>query len=98
MTVTKQSKAQALTFSQELRIAVHLVWQQIGQDCYSCAEECGESIDNGGAVEACIDAGRLHPDAGFVRGDAAHKELRAMIDAHGYHAVHKALCKAIRLA
>mgnify|MGYP003382518353 CR=1 FL=1 len=78
---------------------INQVWQQIGMDCEQCAAECGESIDNETAVEASMDADRLLPSMGFVRDDgAAHRELRELIDAHGYDAVHRTLCRHLRLA
>lgn len=38
---------------------IYAVWNTIGNDVMNCAEECGESVSNGEAIESCIDADRL---------------------------------------
>jgi len=81
------------TPSPDLLQAINMVWQQIGSD-YEALGEC----DNASAIEVSVDADRLHPSAGFVHKPGPNAEFRAAIDRIGYHAVHKTLCRSLRLA
>ena len=89
----KAELASTLNPSPELLRAIYAVWQQIGYDCEAACEG-----DNECAVEQCIDADRLHPSMSFVHDEgAAHRELRTLINTHGYGTVLKALSRALRL-
>lgn len=44
---------------QTLLDTINSVWQYIGDDLISCAEEMGHHVDNEEAIECCLDADRL---------------------------------------
>lgn len=82
----------------ELRQAVVSVWQAIGPDCYANAEATGEPISNGGAVESCVDGGRLAPEAGFIDSPIPHSQYKALVARYGYGDVFAAICAEVHIA
>lgn len=83
-----------MAFSKELIRAVNNVWAQIGNDVEQCAAECGETVTHDECVESCVDADRLS-SMGGVNGQAADKEFRGYVQAHGYTKALNDLCKQI---
>ena len=73
--------------------AIQSVWQIIGSDCISCAQENGEEMTNAAAIETCIDADRLTTN-GFKSAD---DEICVLIQKNGYPTVMKALLRIIKL-
>lgn len=72
---------------------IRYVWQMIGHDSLSAAEQAGEELDNEAAIEGCIDADRL---AGY-----GHQQAQRLIDAavmkFGYSKVMEELKNRITL-
>lgn len=91
------AKKAPVVISQTLISAIWATWNEIGSDCMACSQECGEEINNEGAIEACIDADRLSMH-GDEQGKSADAELDALLKEHKYDAVMKALKKQIQLA
>lgn len=79
----------------KLRGPINKVWNYIGSDSEQCAAECGERLTNAGAMEGCLDAGRMAAQP--INETAAHDFLIQLFDEHGYAKVQKFLCKHIRL-
>jgi len=69
------------TITPELLRGLQSVWQAIGPDI---AEYCGTNME---AIEACVDADRLHPEQRFLEdGGAALAAYRALVAAVGHRA------------
>lgn len=82
--------------AEELKIvlaSINATWQAIGYE----AEQLEGGVDNAGAVELCVDANRL---VEFDRrnGKKADAIVERWCAESGYSAVHKRLCREIRLA
>ena len=77
-----------------LRPAIIKTWCQIGHDVLSCAEECGETVDNEQAVESCLDADRLLLNGNDQK---AHALLNELFKEHGYNKVLKFFTKHVDL-
>ena len=71
--------------------AIHNTWQAIGSDVLDC---CGDDLDNEGAVECCMDAGRIVMYGGDG-GHAAQDEFLARFKVLGYGKALTELAKAL---
>ena len=82
------------TVLEQLRGPILRVWNYIGDESLSLAQECGERLSNAGAMEGCIDANRLS-DCG--QSPVADRLVSELINEHGYSKVSKFLCRHIKL-
>ena len=82
-----------IVFTPSVINAVRAVWNEIGSDSIACAQECGEDMTNEAALEGVLDADRMttfgYPDA--------DKEVSALIKAHSYQKVMRALKTQVKL-
>lgn len=96
MTATKTAKPTALVLTEEqkslLASTIYATWQYIGSDAMALEGK----MTNAGAIELCIDAGRL-AQCGGERGPEAEKLLKALFIAHGYDTVARMLRRLVSL-
>lgn len=81
----------------DVRTAIYRTWDAIGSDLYQACEECGEELDNEGAVECVLDANRIEDYGGPNRMMVADL-LREYYKEYGYGKVFNHLVKYIHLA
>jgi hypothetical protein len=75
---------------------IHAVWQRVGYDVLQGCEDVGERLCNAGALECCIDAGRLADDGGAV-GKKAEAILKPLFDTVGWNRVINYLNNHVKL-
>lgn len=80
-------------FIKKVKPAIQRTWETIGSDLEACCADSDEPLDNEGAIESCIDAGRL----GMYGCKDAQATVRVAIVEHTYSKVLAFLVKNIHL-